>query len=152
MYPQRHLPFADQVKMIGVFAFPENDVSGLEAYVGNAADDGLDVLRGHIMEKRVRTQNALQSLHGDPPPSMGSDWVFVLPATRASRLHWTFAGAGLSPAEAHAFHITPRRAIGCRDPLLNPPSTLILLRRNTPEQNRPPCYPNSLLSDRHKVY
>ena len=30
MYPQRHLPFAYQVKMIGLFAFPENDVSGQE--------------------------------------------------------------------------------------------------------------------------
>jgi hypothetical protein len=53
MYPQRHLPFADQVKMISLLAFIENDLSGLEAYVGNAADNGLDVLRGQIMEKRV---------------------------------------------------------------------------------------------------
>jgi hypothetical protein len=75
--------------MIGLFAFPENDVAGLEAYVGNAADDGLDVLRGQINEKRVLTQNALKSLHGAPPPSMGSDWVLVLPGTSASRLHWT---------------------------------------------------------------
>jgi hypothetical protein len=93
MYPQCHLSFADQVKMIGLFAFPENDVSGLEAYIGNAADDGLDVLRGQIMEKRVRTQNAFQSFHGDPPPSMPSDWVFVLPATLALRLDRTSADA-----------------------------------------------------------
>jgi hypothetical protein len=53
MYPQRHLPLADQVKMISLLAFIENDLSGLEAYVGNAADNGLDMLRGQIMEKRV---------------------------------------------------------------------------------------------------
>jgi hypothetical protein len=70
MNPQRHLPLSDQVKMISLFAFIENDLSGLEAYVGNAAGDGLDVLRGQIMEKRVGPQNALQSFHGDPPPSM----------------------------------------------------------------------------------
>jgi len=108
MYPQCHLPFADKVKMIGLFAFPENDVSGLEAYVGNAADDGLHVLRGQINEKRVPTQNALKGFRGDPPPSMGSDWVSALLATLAPRLRRTSAGTCLSPDEADA--VTPHTA------------------------------------------
>src|ERR1035441_7615783 len=133
MYPQRHFPFADQVKVIGLFAFIENHLSGLEAYVGNAAGDGLNVPGGQFMEKRVRTQNALQRLHGNPPPSVRS------------------CDTGLCWEEAKRIRHhngQPPLTLGCSPAFA---ATLILLQRLASKKSSLGGFPNSLLFNRHEV-
>jgi hypothetical protein len=61
---KRDPAFSYEIKLIGLFPFPENELVRFKSNIGGAACYQLQVLSGEFLEEGVLDENAFESFHG----------------------------------------------------------------------------------------
>ena len=62
---------AEEVELVGGFAAAEDVLAGVEAHIGRAADEQLQIVGLEGFEERMLGEDSLKGLHGLPPLRLG---------------------------------------------------------------------------------